>query len=148
MALHGHYMGTTQALHSTTRHYTALHGAWGYSTGVQYHIGDSFATRAFCRPPVANGPMTYGARKSEVMRRDTKRAAQHRWATQNRLKYLECKRRWAARPETLARRRELYLHRDDPKPPPPIRIPPPPPPTLDLWAKDERLSARVQRAAE
>ena len=74
-------------------------------------------------------PLRYFPRRSEIQKKQAKRAAQRRWVERNRETYLARKRFWAARPEVLERRRLRYLHRNDPKPAPRIVL------TLDAWAK-------------
>ena len=69
-------------------------------------------------------------RRSKSEKRATQRAAHQRWVTKSRQKYLECKRRYAAKPETLARRREIYAYRNEPQMPKPATSI-----TLDRWAK-------------
>ena len=61
-------------------------------------------------------------------KREAKQRAQAKWVERHKVKYLANKREYAGRPDTLARRRDLYSRRrHDPEPEPP--------PTPDLWAK-------------
>ena len=69
---------------------------------------------------------------------DMKRKKHREYDARYRLKHRDAllvkKRLYACKPETLARRRHRYLHRNDPKQPP---IPPSKPVTLDKWARRE-----------
>ena len=58
-------------------------------------------------------PLVYSKRTTEAEKKAKRRAAQQRWVAQNHEILLRKKREWARRPETLARRRELYRLRKE-----------------------------------
>ena len=77
--------------------------------------------RALCivglRPAHAGGqtmrPLRYLPRRTDAEKKQARKAAQRKWAIKNRETLLRHKREYARRPETLARRRELYrLHKE------------------------------------
>jgi sRNA-binding protein len=87
-------------------------------------VPERLALLVHCRAHV------YFKRKTEAEKKAKRRAAHERWCAKNREILAQKKREWARRPETLARRRELYRIRKDPKPTPVTEIL-----TLDAWAK-------------
>ena len=74
-------------------------------------------------------PLRYFPRRSEIQKKQAKRAAHRRWVERNREAYLARKRQRAARPEVLEQRRIRYMHRNDPKPAPAKVL------TLDAWVQ-------------
>ena len=82
----------------------------------------------------------YFDRLTPAMKKEMRREANRRYRDKHREILLCKKREYASRPSTLARRRHLYLHRND-TPPSSPRPQPPPTPTLDLWAKSEAKRA-------
>ena len=90
-------------------------------------------------------PLRYPPRKTNAEKKQAKRAAQRKWATQNRETLLRQKREYARRPENLARRRARYRLRNESKPPPP-----PKPMTLDDFARSllpEKMPSTMSDAA-
>ena len=89
------------------------------------------------RPQTESGIRVMTTRYFDRPALDMKRKKRREYDARYRLKHRDVllvkKRFYACKPETLARRRYLYLHRNDPKhqPPPPQLV------TLDAWAKND-----------
>ena len=75
----------------------------------------------------------YFDRLTPEMKRAKHREYEARYRIKHRDVLLVKKRLYACKPETLARRRYLYVHRNDPK----QQSPPPQLVTLDAWAKND-----------
>ena len=82
-------------------------------------------------------PLVYSKRATEAEKRAKRRAAQQRWLAQNHEILLRKKREWARRPETLARRRELYRLRKEGAGGTGMETQVQRPTTLDAFAKTE-----------
>ena len=76
----------------------------------------------------------YFDRPTLEMKRTKHREYDARYRIKHRDVLLVKKRLYACKPETLARRRYLYVHRNDPK----QQSPPPQLVTLDAWAISEK----------
>ena len=97
------------------------------------------------RPARAGGqtmrPLRYLPRRTDAEKKQARKAAQRKWAIKNRETLLRHKREYARRPETLARRRELYrLHKEGAGSTGQqnflLEPPAPRPPTLDDFVKN------------
>jgi len=82
----------------------------------------------------------YFDRPTPAVKRVKRQEVQRRYRERHREALLQNKKEYARRADTLARRRHLYRHRNDPKPAAP---PPPIPVTLDMRARRDSGKASL-----